>query len=62
VRPAAVVLGKTVKKRAVSMAADPSGFAATRSLHGHERTSKYAVAPRPAAITGLARLRVAAER
>jgi hypothetical protein len=39
--PAAAVLGKTVKKRAVSTAADPSACGDGR-LRGHEWPSKYA--------------------
>jgi hypothetical protein len=39
--PAAAVLGKTVKKRAVSTAAEP-GACRDGRLYGHERPSKYA--------------------
>jgi len=39
--PAAAVLGKTVKKRAVSTAADRGACCGGR-LHGHERPLKYA--------------------
>jgi hypothetical protein len=58
--PAAAVLGKTVKKRAVSTAAEP-GACCDGRLYGHGGRQNMPPTRRPTAIKGLARLCVAAQ-